>query len=119
MKTLHALTIVITSVLMSGSLLSCDTVVKQQPEYDNPIVKQRADPWVYRTDAGDYYLVATVPEYDRIEIRKSETINGLADATPKVLWTKHEEGAMGYHIWAPELHRIDGKWYIYFAAAGL
>jgi hypothetical protein len=23
---------------------------------------------------------------------------------------------MGGHIWAPELHRIDGRWYIYFAA---
>jgi GH43 family beta-xylosidase len=24
---------------------------------------------------------------------------------------------MGNLIWAPELHPIDGKWYIYFAAA--
>jgi GH43 family beta-xylosidase len=23
---------------------------------------------------------------------------------------------MGAHIWAPELHRIDGKWYLYFTA---
>ena len=23
---------------------------------------------------------------------------------------------MGGYIWAPELHRIDGKWYVYFAA---
>ncbi|GAA3333810.1 hypothetical protein GCM10020331_099320 [Ectobacillus funiculus] len=23
---------------------------------------------------------------------------------------------MGAHIWAPEIHYIDGKWYIYFAA---
>jgi GH43 family beta-xylosidase len=25
---------------------------------------------------------------------------------------------MGAHIWAPEIHFIDGKWYIYFAAGG-
>ena len=23
---------------------------------------------------------------------------------------------MGHHIWAPELHKIGRKWYIYFAA---
>jgi GH43 family beta-xylosidase len=23
---------------------------------------------------------------------------------------------MGAHVWAPELHHIDGKWYVYFAA---
>ena len=44
------------------------------------------------------------------------TINGLKDAPEKELWHKHATGVMGHHIWAPELHRIDGKWYIYFAA---
>lgn len=85
------------------------------PEYNNPIVPQRADPWVKK--AGDtYYMVATAPEYDRIEIRQSKDINGLGTAEPKVIWKKHEKGIMGAHIWAPELHRIHGKWYIYFAA---
>jgi GH43 family beta-xylosidase len=23
---------------------------------------------------------------------------------------------MSHHIWAPELHFIDGKWYLYFTA---
>ena len=84
--------------------------------YINPIVPQRADPWVYKDSDGTYYFIATAPEYDRIEIRKSNTINGLGTAKPKVIWTKHETGNMGAHIWAPELHKIDGKWYVYFAA---
>lgn len=88
----------------------------QTPEFDNPIAEQRADPWVYKTDEGTYYLIATVPEYDRIVIRKSTSINGLKNAEEKVVWHKHEQGVMGHHIWAPELHRIDGTWYIYFAA---
>jgi GH43 family beta-xylosidase len=25
---------------------------------------------------------------------------------------------MSANIWAPELHRIDGKWYLYFTAGG-
>lgn len=71
---------------------------------------------MHKTDDGIYYLVATVPEYDRIVIRKANTINGLKGAEEKVLWRKHEKGVMGHHIWAPELHRIEGVWYIYFAA---
>ena len=41
------------------------------------IAEQRADPWVHKTPEGMYYLMATVPEYDRIVLRKAETINGL------------------------------------------
>lgn len=88
----------------------------QSIQFDNPIAEQRADPWVYKTTDGTYYLIATVPAYDRIVIRKANTINGLKEAQEKEVWHKHKKGVMGHHIWAPELHRIDGKWYIYFAA---
>jgi GH43 family beta-xylosidase len=88
----------------------------QSIQFDNPIAEQRADPWVHKTDDGTYYLVATVPEYDRIVIRKATSINRLKTAEEKTIWRKHETGVMGHHIWAPELHRIDGTWYIYFAA---
>lgn len=89
---------------------------KKQIQFDNPLALQRADPFVTRTADGTYYFIATAPEYDRIEIRKSKTINGIKDAQAVVVWRKHMKGPMGNHIWAPELHRIDGKWYIYFAA---
>lgn len=85
-------------------------------QFDNPLASQRADPFVAKAEDGTYYFIATVPEYDRIEIRKSKTINGIKDAEPVVIWRKHDKGPMGNHIWAPELHRIDGKWYVYFAA---
>jgi GH43 family beta-xylosidase len=83
----------------------------------NPIVEQRADPWVYMHTDGYYYFTASVPEYDRIEVRRSKTIQGLGNAETVVAWTKHEDGIMSANIWAPEIHFIDGKWYIYFAAA--
>ena len=91
-------------------------VYAQTLEFDNPIAEQRADPWVHKSDDGTYYLIATVPEYDRIVIRKATSINGLKNAEEKVIWRKHEKGVMGHHIWAPELHRINGTWYIHFAA---
>jgi GH43 family beta-xylosidase len=33
-----------------------------------------------------------------------------------VVWRKHATGEMGAHIWAPEIHFIDGSWHIYFTA---
>ncbi|SFU45261.1 Beta-xylosidase, GH43 family [Pustulibacterium marinum] len=88
----------------------------QSTTFDNPIAEQRADPWVYKAKDGNYFFIATVPDYDRIILRKAKTINGLKSAEEKTIWEKHTTGVMGHHIWAPELHRIDGKWYIYFAA---
>lgn len=85
--------------------------------YKNPIVEQRADPWVYKHTDGFYYFTASVPEYDRIELRRSKSIQGLGNAAPAIAWRKHESGPMSANIWAPEIHYIDGKWYIYYAAA--
>lgn len=89
----------------------------KQQTFSNPIVEQRADPWVYKHTDGYYYFTASVPEYDRIEIRRSQTIQGLGEAKAKTVWKKHESGPMSQHIWAPEIHYIDGKWYIYFAGS--
>lgn len=86
-------------------------------ELVKPIILQRADPWVYKHTDGYYYFSASVPEYDRIEIRRAKTINGLSEAPGVTIWRKHGEGMLSANIWAPEIHYIDGKWYIYFAAA--
>ncbi|AFH64716.1 glycoside hydrolase family 43 protein [Paenibacillus caseinilyticus] len=83
----------------------------------NPLIEQRADPWIYKHTDGFYYFTASVPEYDRLEIRRSETIEGLTSAEPVVVWRKYDTGPMSANIWAPEIHYVQGKWYIYFAAA--
>jgi GH43 family beta-xylosidase len=85
--------------------------------YKNPIVEQRADPWVYKHWDGYYYFTASVPEYDRLEIRRTKSIEELGAVKGVTVWKKHAEGPMSALIWAPELHYIKGKWYIYFAAA--
>lgn len=91
--------------------------VRTSMTYPNPIVLQRADPHVSRLPDGSYIMTASCPEYDRIELRRSKTLAGLGEgAETKVIWRKHESGPMSFHIWAPELHKIDGKWFIYFAA---
>ena len=83
----------------------------------NPLIAQRADPWCYKHTDGFYYFTGSVPAYDRIELLKASSLQGLAFAEPQVIWRKHEQGPMSCHIWAPEIHFIAGRWYVYFAAA--
>ena len=90
--------------------------MEKVPEYNNPLVYQRADPYCYKHTDGYYYFTASIPQYDLIEIRRAKTLNYLEHADSKIIWKKHFTGRMGSHIWAPELHRIDDAWYIYFAA---
>ncbi|GAA2260292.1 hypothetical protein GCM10010145_32010 [Streptomyces ruber] len=84
--------------------------------YTNPLAEQRADPHIWKHTDGYYYFTATVPAYDRIVLRRATTVQGLATAAERTIWTRHTSGEMGAHIWAPEIHFIDGKWYVYFAA---
>jgi GH43 family beta-xylosidase len=86
------------------------------PGWNNPIVPQRADPHVTLQPGGTYYFTASVPEYNRIELRRAKSLGGLTTAEPHIAWRLPAPGITGY-IWAPELHRINGKWYIYFAGA--
>jgi len=82
----------------------------------NPLVRQRADAQVFRHTDGWYYMTGSVPEYDRLVLRRARTIAGLAAAKEAVLWRHPATGPMSGYVWAPELHRIDGKWIMYFAA---
>lgn len=108
-------------LLAAGVLLACLSAhppASAAPEsgFANPLVRQRADPHVTLHADGWYYFTATVPEYDRIELRRARSLAELGKAEARVVWRKHASGEMGAHIWAPELHRIDGKWYLYFSA---
>lgn len=85
--------------------------------WTNPIIPQRADPFVSLQPDGNYYFTASVPEYDRIELRQAPSLSGLSSAEPTVVWCRPASGPLSGFIWAPELHQVKGKWYIYFAAS--
>ncbi len=109
----HLMTLFLFATLfMLTGITAPDTAEAQSPEvseapYTNPLILHRADPWIYRHTDGYYYFTASVPEFDRLEVRRAKTIEGLKEAEPKVIWRKHDEGPMGSHIWAPELHYIE------------
>ncbi|MUI15524.1 family 43 glycosylhydrolase [Massilia dura] len=82
-----------------------------------PLIEQRADPYIHRHTDGYYYFTASVPQYDRIELRRAKTIEGLASAQTRTVWRKPDSGPCSELIWAPEIHHNHGAWYVYFAAA--
>lgn len=85
-------------------------------EYGNTLILQRADPHILKHD-DFYYFAASVPAYDQVILRGAETIEGLADAPETVVFQRNATSGPGSgFLWAPEIHRIDGKWYIYVAS---
>ena len=88
-----------------------------------PLIPQRADPFIYKHTDGYYYFTASVPQYDRIELRRAKTIAELANAPTVDAWHKPETGPYSELLWAPEIHfnkdpeSGESAWYVYFAAA--
>ncbi len=93
---------------------------------EEPLIEERADPCITYDEVNNrYYFTASYPEngkdgadgYDRLVIRVSDTIAGLADAKEYVIWNESEDDGFGQFIWAPELHKIGDSWYFLSTAA--
>jgi GH43 family beta-xylosidase len=70
-----------------------------------------ADPWVVRR--GDSYYFAE-SKNNAIWIHKTGWLTSITSGGVAV-WTAPSSGWNQTNIWAPELHYIDGHWYIYYA----
>ena len=83
--------------------------------FHNPLFKG-GDPWVTHVDGMYYYSAANCGVAD-ICIKRSTTLFGLANAPWMGVWTHARSNDPNAHdVWGPELHRLGGKWYIYYAA---
>ncbi|MBB5698838.1 glycoside hydrolase family 43 protein [Sphingomonas yantingensis] len=80
----------------------------------NPILPSGADPWIVEAN-GTFYFMAT--RGDRLAIRTTRNLARLADAPEQVVWRAPASGPNSASIWAPELHRIDGRWFLYYTAS--
>lgn len=72
-----------------------------------------ADPFVMFHE-GMYY--ATFTTGVNIQLRRAKTLAGLTDAEPKVIYRPRKGTPCANALWAPEIHRLDDSWFIYFAA---
>jgi len=96
-----------------------------ESEYTNPLIEERADPYIIKSDDGYYYFTASYPQrgsadgegYDRIVLRRSATLEGLSTAEEITIWDESSSTEVYRYIWAPEMHYIGGQWYVYFAGS--
>ncbi|WP_083326456.1 glycoside hydrolase family 43 protein [Hymenobacter coccineus] len=81
--------------------------------FTNPLLPVGADPWSIYHD-GYYYYTNTTG--DNLTLWKTKNLADLKNAEHRVVWTPPAKGPNSGHIWAPELHFLRGKWYLYYAA---
>lgn len=97
-------------------LLGATMPAQASSTFINPILSDGADPWVVRHDDGYYYYTQTTGS--DISLWRTRDLTDLENAERKVVWSPAPDAVNGSHLWAPELHRLDDRWYIYFAASG-
>jgi GH43 family beta-xylosidase len=79
--------------------------------FSNPI-SEMADPHITYYN-NTYYLTGTTG--NNITLRKAAALNALKYAPGIVVFTAPSGGPC-CNFWAPELHRINNAWYIYYTA---
>jgi GH43 family beta-xylosidase len=79
------------------------------------LVAEGEDPWVI-SHAGNFYYCTVDRSKRKILVSRFDSLKAMANAPLKEVWTGTQRDAPEYiEIWSPELHFLDGKWYIYFA----
>src|SRR5699024_657372 len=95
-----------------SSYASSDALTESHT-FTNPLMAKGADPWVIYRDGMYYY---TYTQGGGITLYATPKMSELSQATPVEVWRPPSGTAYWRNLWAPELHFIEGKWYVYFAA---
>jgi GH43 family beta-xylosidase len=74
------------------------------------------DPFVVPHD-GAFLLVQTVRNDRRIVIKRFTDLSRMDRNSQTVIWKPLRGSVRGRQLWAPELHEIGSRWYVYYAAS--
>lgn len=103
-------------ILIGASCQPKKKTPKEEPlteaTYTNPLLKNGAEPWAIFHNGKYYY---TQGAEDKIMLWETDDLSDLQNATLKEVW-RPADPSYSFHLWAPEIHRINNKWYVYFAA---
>ena len=94
----------IKTIVSIGTLASAFTNPIRNPGGSDPSL-------VY--SGGYYYLLTT--SWTDVEITRATSIEGLKDGEKKVVYST-DDASRCCNNWAPELHYLGDKWYIYYTA---
>jgi GH43 family beta-xylosidase len=84
-----------------------------QKTFTNPLLPSGADPWSIYKD-GYYYYTHTLG--NKLVIWKTKNIAKLKSAESDTVFIPPAGTSYSKQLWAPEIHFINDKWYLYFAA---
>jgi GH43 family beta-xylosidase len=113
MKKIATLVICIVGISGINSSSISQTKSSSVQIFTNPVLPSGPDPWaIYHN--GYYYYMNTLR--NRLAIWKTRDLAFLKSAQKKVIWKAPKHGNYSHDIWAPELHYLNVKWYVYFAA---
>jgi GH43 family beta-xylosidase len=85
--------------------------------FTNPI-GAGADPWVTYWQGNYYYSHADdAIDSTSIYVHRSRTLQGIVQAPAVKVWQSPPGTPYSTQVWAPELHMLDGTWYIYFTGS--
>ncbi|HWI04996.1 MAG TPA: glycoside hydrolase family 43 protein [Acidimicrobiales bacterium] len=73
------------------------------------------DPWVVAHD-GSLLLVQSSWGNRRLVVKRFRDLEHMDRNTEKVIW-EPKGTAPSRQLWAPELHEIAGRWYVYYSAS--
>lgn len=85
----------------------------KQIQVENPVAKSGADPYVIRDGDLYYYCYSTG---NALCVGKTDSLASLGRVRGKRVYTPPSGTSYSHEYWAPELHKINGEWYIYVAA---
>lgn len=91
--------------------LNLRDLLRIEPRFSSLLVASGADPWVIYKD-GWYYYCRVVDDW-QILVNKARRLEDIGK-TNHIIW-EHPLRDAAAEVWAPELHFLRGKWYIYFA----
>lgn len=81
--------------------------------FTNPLLPSGPDPWIIKSGSVYYY---THTLGNRVALWKTSKVSELKNTNPQTIWSAPANGVNSKNVWAPELHNLDGKWYVYYTA---
>jgi GH43 family beta-xylosidase len=73
------------------------------------------DPWVVPHD-DSFLLVQSAGGNRRIVVKRFHDLQRMDRNVETVIWSPAGGTRQHREVWAPELHQLEGRWYLYFAA---
>ncbi|HEU5396467.1 MAG TPA: glycoside hydrolase family 43 protein [Verrucomicrobiae bacterium] len=83
--------------------------------FTNPVVERGQDPWVIWWHTN-YYLCQS--RSNGVWVNRAARLEEIGRDHWTRVWQPAPGTAHSQQVWAPELHFLDGKWYLYVAADG-